>query len=54
VALTDALLAAGGDPAIEAVRAVLGRDELDPVVREYLRMALEETGADATPPNTGV
>jgi anti-sigma factor RsiW len=47
VALTDALLAAGGDPAIEAVRAVLGRDELDPVVREYLRMALEETGADA-------
>jgi anti-sigma factor RsiW len=54
VALTDALLAAGSDPAIEAVRAMLGRDELDPAVREYLRMALDETGADAAAPNTGI
>ena len=54
VALTDALLSAGSDTAIAAVRATLNRDELDPVVREYLRMALAETGADAAPQDTGI
>ena len=34
------------DPGIEAVRAVLGRTELDPTVREYLQMALNEVGAE--------
>ena len=46
VALTDAVLAAK-QPDIEAVRGVLGRPELDPAVREYLQMALNEVGADA-------
>ena len=45
VALTDALLAVGADPGIEAVRGVLGRAELDPAVREYLQMALSDVGA---------
>ena len=31
--------------AVEAVRAVLGRPELDPTVRQYLEMALNEVGA---------
>jgi predicted anti-sigma-YlaC factor YlaD len=51
VTLADALLAAD-QPAVEAVRAVLARDELDPSVREYLQMALNEVGAEtprATP-----
>jgi predicted anti-sigma-YlaC factor YlaD len=48
VALTDALLAAER-PAIDAVRGVLGRSELDPAVREYLQMALNEVGAEPAP-----
>jgi anti-sigma factor RsiW len=48
VALTDALLAAE-QPAVDAVRGVLGRTELDPAVREYLQMALSEVGADPAP-----
>jgi hypothetical protein len=48
VALTDALLAADR-PAIDAVRGVLGRTELDPAVREYLQMALSEVGAGPAP-----
>ena len=54
VALSDALLAAGDGAAIEAVRGALERPDLDPTVREYLQMALDEVGADAPPPNTGV
>jgi len=46
VALADALLATGGSTEIAAVRAVLTRDELDPAVREYVQMALTESGAD--------
>jgi hypothetical protein len=53
VALTDALLAAE-QPAVEAVRGVLARDELDPAVREYLQMALSEVGAEARPPDTEI
>ncbi|HET7608151.1 MAG TPA: zf-HC2 domain-containing protein [Gammaproteobacteria bacterium] len=49
VALTDALLAAD-EPAVEAVRAVLGRTELDPAVRQYLEMALNEVGAGGDMP----
>ncbi|HJR71791.1 MAG TPA: HEAT repeat domain-containing protein [Gammaproteobacteria bacterium] len=48
VALADALLASGDSMAIDAVRAVLGSDELDPAVREYVETAL--MGVD-TPPN---
>ena len=40
VALADALLASGDRMAIDAVRAVLGSDELDPAVREYVETAL--------------
>lgn len=40
VALADALLASGDSMAIDAVRAVLGSDELDPAVREYVETAL--------------
>jgi Putative zinc-finger len=54
VALTDALLAVGTDPGIEAVRAILGRTDLDPTVREYLLMALNDTGAETAPVNTGI
>lgn len=54
VALTDALLAAGDGAAIEAVRGALRRTDLDPSVREYLQMALDEVAGDAPPPNTGV
>jgi anti-sigma factor RsiW len=53
VALADALLAAD-QPAVEAVRGVLARDELDPAVREYLQMALTEVGADARPAATEI
>jgi hypothetical protein len=45
VALADALLASGDSMAIDAVRAVLGSDELDPAVREYVETAL--MGLDA-------
>jgi len=48
VALTDALLAAD-QPPIDAVRAVLGRTELDPTVREYLQMALSEVEPETAP-----
>ena len=46
VALTDALLDTGSDEAIAAVRAVLGRDTLDPAVRDYVQMALAEISAE--------
>ena len=49
VALTDALLSAER-PAIDAVRGLLERSELDPTVREYLQMALREVGAQTAPP----
>jgi anti-sigma factor RsiW len=42
VTMADALLETGGSDAIEAVRRMLGRQELDPAVREYLRMALAD------------
>jgi hypothetical protein len=54
VAVTDALLATGSGAGIDAVRAILGRSELDPTVREYLQMALNEAGADSPPANTGI
>jgi anti-sigma factor RsiW len=54
VAMTDALLAAGSGAGIEAVRAILGRSELDPAVREYLTMVLLEVGADSAPADTGI
>jgi hypothetical protein len=54
VALTDALLAVGTDPGIEAVREVLGRDDLDPAVREYLQMALSDAGLEPAPADNGV
>ena len=54
VALTDALLATGDATAIEAVRGTLERQDLDPTVREYLQMALDEVAGDGPPPNTGV
>lgn len=50
VALTDALLAAEM-PAVDAVRDILARDELDPAVREYLQMALNEVGVETPPAN---
>lgn len=49
VALTDALLATGNSTAIDAVRAVLMRGELDPNVRDYMQMSLAELGPDPTP-----
>jgi predicted anti-sigma-YlaC factor YlaD len=54
VAVTDALLATGSGTGIEAVRGMLERNELDPSVREYLQMALDEVGADSPPPNTDI
>ncbi len=54
VALADALLAVGTDPGIEAVRSILGRDDLDPTVREYLLMALNDAGASQAQPNTEI
>jgi len=53
IALTDALLGAK-QPAVEPVRAVLGRAELDPTVREYLQMALDDLGAASPPPDTQI
>ena len=50
VALTDAVLAADKPP-VEAVRAVLGRAELDPTVRQYMEMALNEVGAGGDTPS---
>jgi anti-sigma factor RsiW len=52
VALTDALLATGSGAGIDAVRAILGRTELDPTVRDYLQMSLDEVGADGPPATT--
>jgi anti-sigma factor RsiW len=52
VALTDALLEADDGTATAAVRALLGRDDLDPAVREYLETALGEPAAGA-PASTG-
>jgi hypothetical protein len=49
VALTDALLETGAGYAVDAVRQMLRRDELDPAVRDYLQTALTEAGADAAP-----
>jgi len=49
VALTDALLESGSAEAIEAVRRMLTRDDLDPAVREYAQTALTEAGADTAP-----
>jgi hypothetical protein len=53
IALTDALLAAK-QPAVEPVRAALGRAELDPSVREYLQMALNDVGAATPQPDTQI
>ncbi len=47
VALADALLASGDSMAIDAVRAILGSDELDPAVREYVETALMDLDATA-------
>jgi hypothetical protein len=52
VALTDALLSSGSGVGIDAVRGILGRTELDPTVRDYLQMALDEVGAETPPPST--
>ena len=52
--MTDALLATGSGDGIEAVRAILGRSELDPAVREYLQMVLLEVGAEGAPADTGI
>jgi len=46
--LSEALLAAD-QPAVDAVRAFLGRTEIDPTVREYLQMALNEVEPRAAP-----
>jgi len=54
VALTDALLAVGAGPGIEAVRGVLARSDLDPTVREYLQMALDDAGAATAPADPGI
>jgi hypothetical protein len=45
VALADALLASGDSVAIDAVRAVLGSEELDPAVRKYVETALMDLAA---------
>ena len=50
VTVADALLEKGGSDAIAAVRRMLGREELDPAVREYVRMALVEAGGEPLPP----
>jgi hypothetical protein len=49
VTLAGALLESGGVDAIAAVRRMLGRDALDPVVRDYLVTALQEAGAESAP-----
>jgi anti-sigma factor RsiW len=46
VALIDALLASGTVTGLAAVRAVLGRDEIDPAVREYVQEALNKVDAE--------
>lgn len=48
VAVSDALLATRQPASIDAVRALLNRDTLDPAVREYLQMALTDVDATAT------
>jgi hypothetical protein len=48
VAVSDALLATRQAASIDAVRNLLGRDTLDPTVREYLEMALTDVDATAT------
>jgi predicted anti-sigma-YlaC factor YlaD len=48
VAVSDILLATREAASIEAVRVLLGREALDPVVREYLEMALTDVDATAT------
>src|SRR5688572_1879387 len=53
VALSDALLSAER-PALDAVRAMLERPEIDPTVREYLQMALNEVGGETPPANTEI
>jgi hypothetical protein len=53
VALTDALLSADR-PAIDAVRSVLTRTELDPAVREYLQMALSEVEVEPAPASSAI
>jgi len=45
VALADALLATGDGMALDAVRAVLASDDLDPAVREYVETALMDVDA---------
>jgi hypothetical protein len=54
VALTDALLATPSGGGIEAVRMILERPELDPSVRDYLLMALDEAVAPSAPANTEI
>jgi hypothetical protein len=54
VAVTDALLASGSGAGVEAVRGILSRSELDPAVREYLQMALNEVGAEPPPADTEI
>lgn len=54
VALTDALLATGSGAGIEAVRGILGRTELDPTVRDYLQMALDEARPAAPAASTDI
>jgi hypothetical protein len=54
VAVTDALLSTGSGAGIEAVRGMLDRNELDPSVREYLQMALDQVDADSAPPSTDI
>jgi hypothetical protein len=51
VALTDALLATGSGTGIDAVRGILTRTELDPTVRDYLQMSLDEIDASTAPSN---
>ncbi len=53
VALTDALLSAD-QPAIDAVRSVLERSELDPAVREHLQTAVSEVAAEPAPANDAI
>jgi hypothetical protein len=36
------------------VRGILMRTELDPTVRDYLQMALNEVDAQDAPPNTEI
>lgn len=47
VTLADVLLEAHVNGSVDAVRRMLGREGLNPSVRDHLRAALEEVGADA-------